>query len=151
MAKKLSLRPMNLEWLAEALQMDDLFSEQPAFESLLSSLPSLGLHSWPSGEVVIAEGDPGEDIFVLYTGSLSVWRGKTQAKKIGVLKPGDFFGEIGFLLKSTRSATVRTETPCKLFRFPAKEFASVLERHKVLAGRVKEVAAGRLQTIFDQQ
>lgn len=151
MAKKLSLRPKDLEWLAEALQMDDLFSQQPAFESLLGSLPSLGLQSWAAGEVVISEGDPGEDIFVLYAGKLSVWRGKTQTKKIGALEPGDFFGEIGFLLKSTRSATVRTETPCRLFRFPAKEFAGVLKNHKVLASRVKEVASGRLRTIFDQQ
>ena len=61
---------------------------------------------------------------------------------------GDFFGEVGFLMKSARSATVRTESACRLFRFPAKDFSDLLQRHKALDGWVKQVAFTRIREMF---
>ena len=141
---------MDLEWLAEALQLDEVFSEDLPLDNLLSSLPSLSLQAWPAGEKVLKEGERGEELYVVYTGRLSVWRrGDFDAlKQIGLLEPGDFFGEIGFLMKSARSATVRTELKSKIFRFPAAEFSELLKKHRKLAAMVKQAAGKRLQKLF---
>ncbi|MDD5630202.1 MAG: cyclic nucleotide-binding domain-containing protein [Elusimicrobia bacterium] len=87
---------------------------------------------------------------MVYKGELSVWRkaAKAAAREVGRLGPGDFFGEIGFLMKSARSATVRTESACRLFHFPARDFTGLLKKHKALDAWVKQVACKRLQKMF---
>ncbi len=147
---KIAIRPLDLEWLAQALKLDDVFSETPALEHLLGSLPTLRFEDWPKGAEVIREGDKGDDFFVIRSGSVCVrCRGsKPKARKIGALKGGDFFGEIGFLFKAARSATVLTETRCRIFRFPARDFADLLRKHRVLSDWVKKVASARLPKIM---
>jgi len=145
-----NVRPKDLDWLAQALKLSEALCEQPALESLLEHLPTIALEAWPAYQDVLKEGELGEDFFVVYKGELSVWRtaGKATAREVGRLGPGDFFGEIGFLMKSARSATVRTESACRLFRFPAKEFSDLLKRHRALGGWVKRVACKRIQEMF---
>ena len=145
-----NIRPKDLDWLAQSLKLAEALSEAPALETLLKSLPTIALEAWPAYHDVLQEGERGEDFFVVYKGELSVWRtaGKTAAREVGRLGCGDFFGEIGFLLKSARSATVRTESACRLFRFPAKEFSDLLKRHRALGGWVKRVACKRIQEMF---
>ncbi|MBI5244375.1 MAG: cyclic nucleotide-binding domain-containing protein [Elusimicrobia bacterium] len=147
--EKLVLKPLDLDWLATALKLDEMFNEKPALEKLLASFPSINLEIWPKGRDVLQEGERGDDFFVIYKGKLSVWhKGRAaSSKQIGTLKPGDFFGEIGFLLKSNRSATVRTEVECRIFRIPADEFSKVLT-NKFLERWIKQVACERLTRIF---
>ena len=147
-----NIRPRDLEWLAHALKLSEEFSPTPALESLLDNLPTLILETWPARKDVVQEGAPGEDFFVVYKGEMSVWRraGKAAAREVGKLQPGDFFGEIGFLMKSSRSATVRTESACRIFRFSARDFHKVLERYKLLDLWVKRVACERIAKIFQE-
>jgi CRP-like cAMP-binding protein len=148
--ESLNVHPKDLDWLAGALKLRETLSDAPDLESLLSSLPSISLEAWPAFQDVLQEGTRGEDFFVVYKGELSVWRkaGKAAAREIGRLGPADFFGEIGFLMKSTRSATVRTESACRVFRFPARDFTDLLKRHKALDSWIKQVANRRIQEMF---
>lgn len=142
---KLDIHPKDLDWLAETLKLPETLSDAPALEDLLSSLPALTLEEWPAGREVLREGEGGDDFFVVHVGALSVWR---DARELGRLQAGDFFGEIGFLMKSARSATVRTETKTRLFRFPAAEFSEMLTRHQALDRWVRQVACSRIQNIL---
>ncbi|MCX5795905.1 MAG: cyclic nucleotide-binding domain-containing protein [Elusimicrobia bacterium] len=145
-----NIRPKDLDWLAQSLKLSEALSESPALESLLESLPAISLEVWPAYQDVLREGERGEDFFVVYKGELSVWRkaAKAAAREVGRLGPGDFFGEIGFLMKSARSATVRTESACRLFRFPARDLTGLLKKHKALDAWIKQVACTRVQTMF---
>lgn len=150
MPEELSIGPVDLEWLGGALKLDALIPDKPALEELLRTFPAIRLARWPAGQEVISEGASGRDFYVLYDGRLSVWRksGSATPRKVGELKAGDFFGEIGFLMKSPRSATVRVEEPCRVFKLPAEEFASILTGHKMLERWVKNVACERLAKLF---
>jgi CRP-like cAMP-binding protein len=145
-----NVRPKDLEWLAQSLRLAQAFSEEPALETLLKSLPNIALEAWPAQQDVLREGEHGDDFFVVYAGELSVWHcaGKAPAREAGRLRPGDFFGEVGFLMRSARSATVRTESACRVFRFPAHEFADLLKRHIALDVWVKTVAFIRIRDMF---
>ncbi|MBT4362852.1 MAG: cyclic nucleotide-binding domain-containing protein [Desulfobacterales bacterium] len=62
--------------------------------------------SYLDGQLVFEEGSVGEAVYVIYSGKVEI------SKKIGgqkvqieVLMKGDVFGELGFLTKSSRSAT----------------------------------------------
>jgi CRP-like cAMP-binding protein len=64
------------------------------------------------GAPVVTEGDVGERFYVVLSGLLSV----TQADRgfRGVLKPGDYFGEVALALDIPRTASVSPMTPVTL-------------------------------------
>ena len=60
------------------------------------------------GEVIFRQGDPGNCMYDVVWGSVGVYAeyGTPNEKKLAELRPGDFFGEMGLLEQSPRSATV---------------------------------------------
>jgi putative peptide zinc metalloprotease protein len=119
--------------LADRIHLPDL---APTFQDLLElrALPPFkGLAtedleqlrdrgSWARigpGETVIAEGDVGDAFYVVQSGRLEVFEGDQRVRELGA---GDHFGEIALLLDSPRTATVRTLTPCRLFRLDRPAF-----------------------------
>ncbi len=56
-----------------------------------------------SGRMVVREGDEGDALFVLLSGSATVERG---GKLVAELGPGDYFGELALLDPAPRAATV---------------------------------------------
>ena len=58
-------------------------------------------------EVIFEEGSIGSEMYLIHTGRvlLSVRQNETQQVSLVVLKPGDFFGEMGRVDDSPRSAT----------------------------------------------
>jgi hypothetical protein len=60
---------------------------------------------YTAGETLVWEGEENSDVFILLEGELDVIR-KDQSN-VGVIHPGDVFGEIAWLTKRTRVATVR--------------------------------------------
>ncbi|MFZ5564125.1 MAG: cyclic nucleotide-binding domain-containing protein [Thermodesulfobacteriota bacterium] len=65
--------------------------------------------SFQAGEVIIHDGDRDDTtFFILLSGEAVVTKGR-QCRPIARLSPGDFFGEISFLTKTPRTATVTAE------------------------------------------
>ncbi|RLC27746.1 MAG: hypothetical protein DRH32_09880 [Deltaproteobacteria bacterium] len=61
------------------------------------------------GETIIKEGDRDDaSFFILLSGRASVTKGR-QHKPIAALEPGEFFGEISFLTKTPRTATITAD------------------------------------------
>jgi CRP-like cAMP-binding protein len=63
-----------------------------------------------SGTVLIREGEPGDRFFVLLSGLAGV--SQTGLGQRGVLKAGEFFGEVALAMHVPRTATVTAMTPC---------------------------------------
>jgi ATP-binding cassette subfamily B protein len=65
--------------------------------------------TYPFGAVIVREGDPADALYVLVSGRARVVkRGDTgEDVPLNVLRPGDAFGEIALLERTTRMATVR--------------------------------------------
>jgi len=148
--RKLSMGPVELEWLSDALGLSSPMSETPSLEGVLSSMSSIELHIYPAEFEIIREGDQGSDFFIVKTGSLSVLRRDSMGRpaQIGQLGIKDFFGEISFLLHSPRSATVKTDSECGIFRLSAAEFAKILGKYPELDRKIKQLALERLGRLF---
>lgn len=63
-----------------------------------------------SGTVMIREGEPGDRFFVLLSGMAGV--SQSELGQRGVLKAGEFFGEVALTMRVPRTATVVAMTPC---------------------------------------
>jgi serine/threonine protein kinase len=75
--------------------------------------------SWKTckaGDVVVQEGELDDSFFVVVSGELTVHKGKTL---LGSLNTGDCFGEMGYLNKTKRTASVRAKGEVQLLRVNA--------------------------------
>ena len=61
------------------------------------------------GETVVAEGEAGNRFYVVLSGLLRATQGGRGER--GVLRPGDYFGEVSLLTEVPRTATVEAVTP----------------------------------------
>jgi CRP-like cAMP-binding protein len=95
----------------------------------------------PEGKVLIREGEPGRDFFVLAEGTAEVRKGNRRVKALG---PGDFVGEIALLTDAPRTATVRTTSPVSVLRVTSKGFAELLETSPTIQRKIRKALADRV-------
>jgi len=70
-------------------------------------------------DMIVKEGEPGSDLFLIYKGYADATIDKTEHPvALATLGPGDVFGEVNFLERTKRSATVRALTDCELLKIP---------------------------------
>jgi CRP-like cAMP-binding protein len=93
------------------------------------------------GKVFTREGEPGREFFVLLEGSADVHR---KGKKVNVLNPGDFFGEIALVSDRPRSATVTATTPVRVLVVTAREFRTVMLELPSIQLKVLQAVIARL-------
>lgn len=100
--------------------------------------------SFPAGEVLLREGEPGYEAFVIVDGAVQVSRG---GREVAVLGAGDFFGELALLDRSPRTATVTTVAPTEAVVLTLQEFDALLEEAPTLARKILQGLARRLGEI----
>jgi CRP-like cAMP-binding protein len=61
------------------------------------------------GKAVVEEGERGERFYVVLSGMLAVSQAVRGARSL--LRPGDYFGEVGAAMDMPRTATVRALSP----------------------------------------
>ena len=97
-----------------------------------------------AGDAVITEGEEGNDIFVIRSGSMIVE--KTVGGKpvfLSYLPAGSFVGEMALIGGGRRTATVRAAIKSDVIRLPGEAFARLMERNTALAERVRRDMASR--------
>jgi CRP/FNR family transcriptional regulator, cyclic AMP receptor protein len=93
--------------------------------------------------VLCEQGDTAREFFVILAGEAEVTK---DGLRLGALGPGDFFGEIALLERSTRTATVTATTPVRFFVLTRHAFSALLDdnpgvERKVLRALAKRVLA----------
>jgi CRP-like cAMP-binding protein len=114
----------------------------PLFENIgdddfLALAHNLRLLSYQAGDIIVSEGEPGESVYVLASGSAKVLVREPGGRSVTAcrLEEGAFFGEIAALSGRPRSATVVACTPCDLLELDRKTLDAITTRHP----RVREV------------
>jgi CRP-like cAMP-binding protein len=67
-----------------------------------------------AGTVIVHEGERGEHFYVLLSGMVGISQSSLGPRRL--LRPGDYFGEVGAAMDIPRTATVTAITPCVLAR-----------------------------------
>jgi CRP/FNR family transcriptional regulator, cyclic AMP receptor protein len=94
------------------------------------------------GTVLIREGDPGRECFVIEAGAATVTLQGGESKAMG---PGEVFGELALLDQAPRSATVTADSEMRLLVLNAREFATLLDDHPSVRRNVLAAVASRLR------
>jgi len=86
------------------------------------------LHIIKKGEKLFSQGDAGNDIYYLLNGDVEVIINSTdlQSSTLTVYKPGTIFGEMGYILSETRSATTIAKTDVSVLVLPPPVFEKIL-------------------------
>eukprot|EP00448_Togula_jolla_P011288 CAMPEP_0170596858 /NCGR_PEP_ID=MMETSP0224-20130122/15366_1 /TAXON_ID=285029 /ORGANISM="Togula jolla, Strain CCCM 725" /LENGTH=799 /DNA_ID=CAMNT_0010921227 /DNA_START=71 /DNA_END=2470 /DNA_ORIENTATION=+ len=96
------------------------------------------------GEVIIRQGDPGKEFFVIQQGecSVTVSTDGGPPNKVATLKAGDYFGENALLRDEPRSATITADTQLVTFKITRDKFAELGLNEKLQFANRKAVGAG---------
>ena len=95
-----------------------------------------------AGTVVVQAGDDSDAFYVLVVGDVEVTN--TAGRILRQMTDPDYFGEIGLIRRTPRTATVTAVTPCELWRIPADAFLSALSEAGV-SGALSDTVHFRFQ------
>jgi len=76
------------------------------------------------GTTIVREGEPGDRFYVVFAGMLSV--SQRDRGNQGVLRPGDYFGEVALAMPVPRTATVTAITPAVVASCDKATFDEIL-------------------------
>ena len=94
------------------------------------------------GEVVFAEGDKGEHMYVVRSGDIEIER---NGQVIETLSGGGIFGEMALIDGSPRSATARAKTDAEVAPINEKSFLFLVHETPFFAIAVMRTLAERLR------
>jgi CRP-like cAMP-binding protein len=98
----------------------------------------------PSGTVLVREGDPGKEFYVLVSGVAAATIGGAVVSTLGA---GSFFGEMSLLEHAPRSATVTAETDVELLVADARSFNALVDRAPSVGVRMMKLMSERLRSV----
>ena len=95
-----------------------------------------------AGRQLTRQGRPSNAFYVILDGEAEV---EVDGTKRGVLKKGDFFGEISMLDRGNATASVTTRTPAKLMVMSHAQFRDVVKTSDPILVKVLAVMGRRLR------
>ncbi|HEX6386708.1 MAG TPA: SpoIIE family protein phosphatase [Anaerolineae bacterium] len=103
---------------------------------------------YPAGQVIFQEGQPGDVMYVVIDGEVSV---TVEGRPIDHLVPGSVFGEMALVDDRPRSATATAATDCNLVVIDHERFASLVQQFPDFALQVMNMMSFRLRRLLDDE
>lgn len=99
-------------------------------------------HEVPAGTVLVDQGDPGTDCFVIVRGEAGVY---VRGEHIASAGPGSMVGEMALIDHRPRTATVMAESDMSILRFRTNAFRTLLDEMPKASERVMTMLRTRLE------
>ena len=97
--------------------------------------------------IVMAGGDATDSLYIVLSGRLKVMMSDSDGKEVilSILGPGEFFGEMGLIDDSPRSASVVAIEACELLSIAKRDFKKCLAENFEMAMAVMRGLVRRLR------
>lgn len=117
-------------------------------QSLDRLAPQSWLRSYPEGQVLASEGDPGESLLVLESGQVKISRFTPSGHEVvlAVVDAPASFGELALIDGAPRSATITAQTPVIVRVVPRQAFISLVETDPQAAMAVLQALTGMVRS-----
>lgn len=96
----------------------------------------------PAGQVLFKEGEQGDLMYVLMSGTAEI---SVRGRVVENAEVGAIFGEMAMVDEGTRSATVTAKSDCKFMRIERERFNFLIQQTPNFALFVMRVIADRLR------
>ena len=105
-----------------------------------------------SGEVVMAQGEPGHSAFIIESGTVEIFleNGAGEKQHIGTRGPGAMIGEMAIIDNAPRTATVRAIDECSLLEISKDDFALRLESADPVLHMAMQVILARYRDMLQR-
>ncbi|MFM8495120.1 MAG: AMP-binding protein [Planctomycetia bacterium] len=141
---KIDRELLRMRAIAAALIEQVPFFKNGSTDFLRDIIPRLDARTFAPGEVVVHEGDVGDEMYFLTKGQVEVVRGDPPGR-LTVLRPGSFFGELAILQDAPRAATVRALTDVEVYALRRDAVLQLAQTHadfnQYLQAAAREYAA----------
>jgi signal transduction histidine kinase/CheY-like chemotaxis protein len=140
------------DW-AEFLRSESFLSTQD--EKTIRWLVSADIaaeHRYAPGEVILREGEFGDSIFLIGSGSAEavLSTGGDQPLVLSVMRRGETFGEMGFFERRPRSATVRAREACLVLEIKGQGLRNLADAYPEVGFKILLQVSERLRSKNDQ-
>jgi PPM family protein phosphatase len=113
----------------------DVLAKMPLFgrlteRELLRVMQSVEVRAFEPDQLVIREGDRGDELFIVLQGNVRVSRGGELLTRFGA---GEHFGEMALIRTMPRSATVTSDGQSELIVIRRAEFFEILRKEHEIA------------------
>jgi hypothetical protein len=114
-------------------------------DELVAVIQGLKLLTYLPRQIVLKEGDRGESLYMLTSGTVKAFRKNAQGKQVALaeLTEGAFFGEGSILTGKPRTATVVAWSECELLELDRPTLDSITQTHPHVWDVLKEFAEKR--------
>lgn len=107
--------------------------------------------AYADGEIIIRQGEPGDCMFVVQSGTVEVVREQGGATMVlAELGPNDFFGEMSLFEHESRSATVRAKRDAHVLTVDRKTLFRRIQNDPSLALNLLRTMSHRIRELDRQ-
>jgi CRP-like cAMP-binding protein len=96
-----------------------------------------------AGDVLMLEGEPGDDFYVILEGTIRIAKGE---RTIRSMTAGGFLGEIALVDRRPRTASATCTTDCRLLEIQTHEFERLMDTMPAVHRRVEQALQRRART-----
>ncbi len=108
--------------------------------------------TYARGSLILAAGDPTDSLYILISGRIKVFMSDLEGKEVilAILEPNEFFGEMGLIDNSPRSANVVALEACELVCISKADFKRCVAENLEMAMTVMRGLVKRLREADNQ-
>lgn len=108
--------------------------------------------SFDSDEVVIKEGDPGDTLYFILEGEVTVIKTEADGVEFNLdhISAGDHFGEMALFEEIPRTATIRTTKPCRMLFLHKQAFNEMVREYPHIALKICKVFSKRIRKLHQR-
>jgi len=130
----------------------EVLARMPLFARLgdreiLRVMQAFEVREYDDAQVVIREGDKGDELFIVLSGTVEILRGGETLTRLGA---GEHFGEMALIRAVPRSATVKSEGSAELIAIRRTDFFEILRTEHEIAVKMLWQFLGVLADRLDQ-
>lgn len=110
---------------------------------------SEALRHYRDGEVIVREGEPGFEMFLIISGEVKIVKEKEGVETVlAFLKPGEIFGEMAVVEEGKpRSATAKAHGETTVLAMDKHEFLRQIKQDPELAFQILKSLCSRLRAV----